>query len=96
MEKKIEFFTVTLFGKEYTLLSVMTKHGYSLGVAPDTLEDVIERCIETDRYSGEVVSIDNLYGYTLTDWEIEEYLKTGDIDSVYFTLAVLDDEMFKF
>lgn len=96
MEKKIEFFTVTLFGKEYTLLSVMTKHGYSLNVAPESLDNEIEKCIETDRYVGEVVSVDNQYGYYLTDWEIEQYLETGNIDDVYFTLAEIDEEMFKF
>lgn len=96
MEKKIEFFTATLFGKEYTLLSVMTKHGYSLNVAPESLDEEIERCIDTDRYVGEVVNVDNQYGYVLSDWEINEFLATGNIDDVYFTLAEIDDEMFNF
>ena len=96
MEKQIEIFTTTLFDKEYTMLSVKTKYGYSLGVAPESLDEVIDNCIETDRYVGEVVRVDNQYGYVLTDWEIEKYLETGNVDDVYFTLAEIDEEMFKF
>lgn len=90
MEKKIETFTATLFGVEYTLLRVLTNEGYFVGVAPRSLEDVIYNSIENEQYH-KVDHIDSLYGYVLEDETIESYLDDENVDDVYYHLNDIED-----
>ena len=85
MEKKIETFEVELKNfttgeiVKFTCLSVPTKLGYSVGVAPQSLEDAIQEYIENERYSynDAVTSIDARYGYILYDEDIAYYLEVS-------------------
>lgn len=91
MEKKIEIFTATLFYVEYTLLRVLTKKGYFVGVAPQSLENVVSNGIDNEHYH-RVKQIDNLYGYVLEDEIIENYLNDGLVDYIYYRLNEIDDD----
>ena len=89
MEKKIETFTATLFNVEYTLLRVLTKEGYFVGVAPRSLEDVIYTAIEDDYYHL-VEWLDNQYGYVLEDETIADYLSDNKVEDIYYHLNDID------
>lgn len=91
MEKHIETFTATLFGVQYTLLNVMTNAGYSVGVAPRSLEDVIYNALENDSYHL-VEWLDNKYGYVLEDETFADYLENGNVDDIYYHLNDIEDE----
>ena len=96
MEKKIETFTATLFNVEYTLLRVLTKEGYFVGVAPRSLEDAIYTAIEDDYYHL-VEWLDNQYGYVLEDETIESYLDDEIADDIYYHLNDIDNcDIFQF
>lgn len=94
MKKKIESFKVGFYGKDYTCLLVPVKQGFSVGVAPQTLEDVIQKCIDRGDYSEYVNFADSQYGYVLPDDVIEKYLETGDATKVYNLLYEIDREYF--
>jgi hypothetical protein len=89
MGMQIDTFTETLFGKEYTLLSVLTSKGYSVGVAPISLDDVILNAIENEQYH-KVVHIDEKYGYVLEDEIIEQYLNDNIMEDIYYHLNDVD------
>ena len=89
MEMQISTFTETLFGKEYILLSVLTSKGYSVGVAPRSLEDVIQQAIENEQYH-KVAHIDNKYGYVLEDETIADYLNDNIAEDIYSHLHDID------
>ena len=102
MEKKIETFEVELkdftTGEiiKFTCLLVPTKLGYSVGVAPQSLEDAIQEYIENERYSynDAVTSIDARYGYILYDEDIAYYLESGDATDIFNHLNDVDEEAF--
>lgn len=98
MEKKIEKFTVNLFGNDYTILNVTTRDGSVVGVAPESLHDVINECIDDDMCEDELKRVDNMYGYVLADSDIEAYVSDDDTDTVYEMLADIfdDDDLFNF
>ena len=91
MEMQISTFTETLFGKEYTLLSVLTSKGYSVGVAPRSLEDVMQQAIENEEYH-KFAHIDNKYGYILEDETIADYLNDHIAEDIYYHLHDIDDD----
>lgn len=102
MDKKIETFEVELKDlntgelHKFTCLSVPTKLGYSVGVAPQSLEDAIQEYIENERYSynDAVTSIDARYGYVLYDDDINQFLKDGKEEDIYDLLRDCDEEAF--
>ena len=98
MEKKIEKFTVNLFGNDYMILNVTARDGSVVGVAPESLHDVINECVENDMYVGKIKRVDNMYGYVLADSDIEAYVSDDNTDNVYKILADIfdDDDLFNF
>jgi hypothetical protein len=102
MDKKIETFEVELKDfntgelHKFTCLSVPTKLGYSVGVAPQSLEDAIQEYIENERYicNDAVTSIDARYGYVLEDDDINWFLKDGKDEDIYDLLRDCDEEAF--
>ena len=102
MEKKIEIFEVEIEDfntdktRKFTCLSVPTKLGYSVGVAPQSLEDLIQEHIEGENYScnDAITSVDEKYGYVLYDKDIEHYLATGDATDIFDHLNDCDEDAF--
>jgi hypothetical protein len=102
MDKKIETFEVELKDfntgelHKFTCLSVPTKLGYSVGVAPQSLENAIQEYIENDRYicNYDVTSIDTKYAYVLHDEDINWFLKDGKEEDIYDLLRDCDEEVF--